>query len=78
MRNNFYARAFWLMVSFVLGNVLSFAVFGIHTVSMDQFEKATAAITGRQDAQDAHMQSIDTHIANLSGQLTGKHLLSNP
>jgi hypothetical protein len=73
--NGFYQKAFWVTVAFILGNALSFTIFGLHTVTADQFEKANSEAKVRMDQQDLHMQSIDSRIANLSGQLSGKHII---
>lgn len=71
----FYKTAFFILVSFILGNALSFFVFGLHVVSSDQFDKANEALTSRLDQQDAHMQSIDRKLENLTGQLTAKKMV---
>lgn len=76
---NGYRTGFFILVAFILGNAMSFAVFGLHVVSADQFEKASTVVTTRLDQQDQHMQSIDMHIANLTGQLTARKMISgNP
>jgi hypothetical protein len=76
VNGEFYRRAFWVLVAFLMGNGVSFFVFGIHTVSTEDFNRGNQSVTGRLDAQDSHLQAIDTRLANLSGQLTAKKLLA--
>ena len=76
MNPDFYKRAFWALVVFCLGNGTGFLAFGLNRASATDVDKATTSITTRLDSQDAHLQSIDTKFANLSGQLLAKKVIA--
>lgn len=74
--SGFYKQAFFILLSFILGNGLSFVVFGLHTVSKIDFAEFQTAVSQRLDQQDTHMQSIDKSFSNVAGQLEGKKLIT--
>lgn len=76
VNGNAWRQAFFVLLAFLLGNGVAFFAFGLHTVSTDDFNRGNASVTSRLDAQDSHLQAIDTRLANLSGQLTAKKLLA--
>lgn len=80
--DRFYKTAFFVLVSFLLGNGVNFLIFGLHTASKSDLQAQSQVQTQQYDAieaslsgVEAHLSAIDNSYADLTGQLRAKKLI---
>jgi hypothetical protein len=76
--NNFYRAAFFLLLSFCLGNGVSFLLFGIHTASKSDLDAAATATRQQTDALNIRVGLVESSITRLTAQLQIQKLITTP
>lgn len=76
--STFYRSAFFLLLSFVLGNGVSFLLFGVHTASKSDLDAAQQAQTGQYNLLSARVGLIESSITRLTAQLQIQKLITSP
>ena len=77
------ALIFWksialTLLAFVLGNAIGFFVFGFHTASKEDLDRAMVTLQARLTTLESHDAAVENEMSNLIGQLQAKHIATSP
>lgn len=76
--NGFYRGAFFLLLTFVFGNGVSFLVFGIHTASKTDLDSASAATSLQVRVLTDRVELLTETVTDLTAQLRVQKLIIEP
>lgn len=72
----FYKAAFFLLLSFVLGNGVSFVVFGVHTASKSDVAEVSRVQTDEFNSTTSKIDGLELALTKLTAQLVLQKLIT--
>jgi hypothetical protein len=75
MPSNFYETAFFILLSFLLGNLSSWLIFGLHNVTKKDFDHGNALLNQRLDGLGSRMGTVETKVTTVTVALRAKKII---